>query len=89
MTSAPHTIAGSDGDSHKHIGSWTYTRNPASQIASQTRTNDAYAWGGHYGVNRAYTTDGLNRYTTAGAAGFTYDGNGNLITTPGRARARC
>ena len=28
---------------------WTYTRNPASGIASQTRNNNAYAWDGHYG----------------------------------------
>jgi RHS repeat-associated protein len=62
---------------------WTYTHNPASGIASQARTNDAYAWGGHYAVSRPYTTNGLNQYSQAGAAGFSYDANGNLLTTPG------
>jgi RHS repeat-associated protein len=47
------------------------------------RDNDAFAWTGHYAVNRAYATDGLNRYTAAGAATFTYDANGNLVTSPG------
>jgi len=31
-------------------------------------------------VNRAYTTDGLNRYTAAGGASFGYDQNGNLTS---------
>ena len=51
---------------------------PASQIASLTRTNDAYAWTGHANVDRNYTTNGLNQYTAAGPASFTYDANGNL-----------
>ena len=45
---------------------WLYQHNPASQITSATRDNDAYAWTGHYAVNRAYTTNGLNQYTAAG-----------------------
>jgi YD repeat-containing protein len=62
---------------------WSYSHNPAGQIADTARTNDAYAWGGHYAAARAYTTDGLNRYSAAGGASFTYDDNGNLATTPG------
>ncbi|HST36575.1 MAG TPA: RHS repeat-associated core domain-containing protein, partial [Allosphingosinicella sp.] len=73
-----HDLTGTTGDV-----TWTYTRNPASQIATQTRNNDAYAWTGHYAANRNYTTNGLNQYSAAGAANFTYDPNGNLITTPG------
>ncbi|GLK45538.1 hypothetical protein GCM10017612_34580 [Novosphingobium resinovorum] len=57
---------------------WSYTRNPASQIASETRDNDAYAWTGHANVDRTYTTNGLNQYTSAGPATFCYDANGNL-----------
>ncbi|MEO0419751.1 MAG: RHS repeat-associated core domain-containing protein [Pseudomonadota bacterium] len=60
--------------------SWGYTRNPASQIASETQSNDGYSWNGHVNVNRAYTTDGLNQYTNAGGANFTYDANGNLTS---------
>jgi RHS repeat-associated protein len=62
--------------------SWTFTRNPASGIQTATRSNDAYTWLGHYAVNRGYTTNGLNQYSAAGGAGFTYDANGNLITAP-------
>jgi RHS repeat-associated protein len=54
--------------------------NPASQIASQTRSNDAYAWTGSIAVNRNYTTNGLNQYSAAGPASFTYDANGNLTS---------
>ncbi len=63
---------------------WTYTRNAAGQITSITRDNDAFAWTGHYAVQRSYTTNGLNQYTVAGSAqgnaNFGYDANGNLIS---------
>ena len=52
---------------------------PSSQIASETRDNDAFAWGGGVNVNRGYTANGLNQYTLSGAAVPTYDTNGNLI----------
>ena len=45
-----------------------------------TRDNDAYAWTGHYAVNRAYTANGLNQYSAAGTATFGYDANGNLTS---------
>lgn len=54
--------------------------NPASQITSRTRSNDAYAWTGGYNVNRNYSVNGLNQYLTAGTASFGYDANGNLTT---------
>lgn len=55
--------------------------NPASQITSLTRSNDAYAWTGAVNVNRNYTTNGLNQYTLAGTTSFGYDGRGNLTTS--------
>ena len=58
--------------------SFGYT--PASQIAQQTRNNDTYAWNGHYNVDRTYAVNGLNQYTSAGGATFTYDANGNLTS---------
>jgi RHS repeat-associated protein len=70
-----HGLAGTG-----HDATWTYGRDPASQISSQARDNNAYAWGGHYAVNRAYTTNGLNQYTAAGGATITYDANGNLVS---------
>jgi RHS repeat-associated protein len=57
---------------------WYYGRNAAAQINSITRTNDAYAWTGHYAVSRAYATNGLNQYTSTGGPTFGYDPNGNL-----------
>ena len=58
---------------------WLYGHNPAGQIASIARDNDLYAWTGHYGVNRTYTTNGLNQYIAAtGGPSFAYDLNGNL-----------
>jgi len=63
-----------------HDVTWNYTRNPASQIASEGQSNDVYSWNGHVNVNRAYTTNGLNQYTNAGGANFTYDANGNLTS---------
>jgi len=59
---------------------WTYARNPANQLASIARDNDAYAWAGHINVGRAYATNGLNQYSQAGGVGFAYDANGNLTT---------
>jgi len=60
--------------------SWTFGYNPASQIGTLTRDNDSYAWNGHYNVDRNYASNGLNQYTTAGAAAFAYDANGNLTS---------
>lgn len=56
----------------------TLAYNPANQIVSHSRDNPAYAFTGHFGVNRAYAVNGLNQYTTAGPATFSYDANGNL-----------
>jgi RHS repeat-associated protein len=67
---------------------FSFGHNPAGQITSLTRDNDAYAWGGHYGVGRSYTANGLNQYTgvasstAAGQSSMTYgyDANGNLTS---------
>jgi len=63
-----------------HDVTWNYTRNPASQIASEAQTNASYSWDGHVNVNRTYTTDGLNQYISAGGTDFDYDANGNLTS---------
>jgi RHS repeat-associated protein len=76
LTSLAHDLAGTTSD--VTIGTITY--NPASQIHLAPKSNDAYAWTGHYNLNRPYTSDGLNQHLTAGPASFTYDGNGNLAT---------
>src|SRR3546814_7128951 len=38
------------------------------------------AWTGHVDVTRNYSANGLNQYTAAGSASFTYDANGNLTS---------
>ncbi|MBP6579937.1 MAG: RHS repeat-associated core domain-containing protein, partial [Sphingorhabdus sp.] len=56
----------------------TLAYNPAGQIDSLTKSNDAYAWNGHYNVDRPYTANGLNQLTSAGATALAYDARGNL-----------
>lgn len=59
----------------------TFGYNPASQIDTLTKSNDAYAWGGHYNVDRLYGSNGLNQLTNAGATSLGYDARGNLVTS--------
>lgn len=55
-------------------------RNPAGQITTRTANNDGYAWTAHVNVQRDYAVNGINQYTSAGAASFSYDANGNLTS---------
>lgn len=57
---------------------WDFTRNPASQITSEARDNDSYAYTAHANANTSYAANGLNQYTQVGAQGFCHDANGNL-----------
>ena len=58
-----------------------FSYNPAEpDRRARTRSNDAYAWTGHYAVNRNYTANGLNQYTAAGTITPTYDSRGNLTS---------
>jgi RHS repeat-associated protein len=75
LGSMHHTLPGDGYDL-----SLGFSYNPASQIAQQTRSNDAYAWTGHANAAAAYTVSGLNQYSGAGGATLTYDANGNLKT---------
>ena len=52
----------------------------ASTPGSSPGQANAFSWGGTYNVNRTYSVNGLNQYTAAGGASFTYDGNGNLTS---------
>ncbi|MBE1525978.1 RHS repeat-associated protein [Sphingopyxis sp. OAS728] len=75
LNSLGHNFPGSSSD----VG-FTYSYTPASQISQQSRDNDSYAWTAHFNVDRSYTTNGLNQYTSAGPASFAYDANGNLTS---------
>ncbi|HXG82050.1 MAG TPA: hypothetical protein VNJ05_09645, partial [Sphingomicrobium sp.] len=76
LSSLTANLAGTTND--LSIGSVAY--NPASQILSASRSNDAYAWTGSVAVNRNYASNGLNQYGAAGPASFTYDARGNLTS---------
>jgi RHS repeat-associated protein len=54
--------------------------NPAGQIVSRVRSNDAYAFRGYVNLTRGYAVNGLNQYTGAGTETFGYDSNGNLAS---------
>ncbi|MEA3063413.1 MAG: hypothetical protein QOJ94_3194 [Sphingomonadales bacterium] len=75
LTSLGHDLSGTTYD--QSLG---FSYNPASQIKQSTRSNDSYAWSGHYNVTRSYTSNGLNQYTASGSASLSYDANGNLTS---------
>ena len=58
----------------------SFTYNPASQIATATRSNDSYAWSDHYNLTRNYGSNGLNQYISSGSVTPTYDAKGNLTS---------
>lgn len=60
---------------------WTYAYNPSTQLTNVTRSNDLYAWNGHFNVIRAYGTNGLNQLTSAGGTALGYDTRGNLTSS--------
>ena len=70
-----HNLAGPTAD--QTLG---FTYNPASQIVTRSASNDGLVSNSAYPVNRNYAVNGLNQYTAAGPATFTYDANGNLTS---------
>jgi RHS repeat-associated protein len=75
LTSLTHDPAGSGYDVTTGLG-----YNPASQVTSRSVSNAAYRFNDHVNVTRNYAVNGLNQYTSAGQASFTYDANGNLTS---------
>jgi RHS repeat-associated protein len=75
LQASTHAFAGTGANV-----STAFAYNPASQIISRTRNNDDYRFDGHVAVDRSYARNGLNQYTSAGSASFTYDANGNLTS---------
>ena len=98
LASLTHDFAGTTNEV-----TTSFTYNPASQISSVTRSNDAFAWTGHSNVNLGSTADGLNRIgninttvlgydnlgnlTSDGATSFTYDPENRLIGATGARNA--
>ncbi|HEX8584783.1 MAG TPA: RHS repeat-associated core domain-containing protein [Allosphingosinicella sp.] len=52
--------------------------NPASQITTNTRTNDLFAWTGHGTGTTASTANGLNQLATIGGTNTAHDARGNM-----------
>jgi RHS repeat-associated protein len=75
LISLSHDLTATSADQ-----SLTFGYSPANQIVSRTSSNDSYASTSALNVSRAYSVNGLNQYTAAGPASFTYDANGNLRT---------
>ncbi len=65
-----------NGTAEDNLFSFAYS--PASQMKNLGISNKLYEHTAHYNIDRQYTTNGLNQYTAAGLAAFTYDDNGNL-----------
>jgi len=74
LSSLTHNLAGTTAD--LVLGFTRY--NPASQIVTRTRSNDAYASSSESNAAVGYAVNGLNQYTTVGTATLAYDANGNL-----------
>ncbi|BDW81410.1 hypothetical protein MACH24_08480 [Erythrobacter sp. Dej080120_24] len=88
-SSAPNQYFGYDGLSRLSaisIGqtstsptvTWSFTRNAANQIRTESQSNDSFSWDGYQPVNRGYTTNGLNQYTAVSGQAYCHDPNGNL-----------
>ena len=54
--------------------------NPSSQIVTQSRSNDLYAWTGHGNGSTDTLTNGLNQLSTVGGVAATHDARGNLTS---------
>ncbi|MCW3847696.1 hypothetical protein OF829_10630 [Sphingomonas sp. LB-2] len=78
LASLSHNLDGS-GTTYDSTTSFSYT--PANQIASLTRTNDQFAFGGHANVARSYTSNGLNQLTASGGTSLGYDSRGNITSS--------
>ncbi|TPG22755.1 hypothetical protein EAH87_02905, partial [Sphingomonas koreensis] len=76
LASLAHNLAGSASDLTR-----TFAYDPASQIASSTSSNDAYAWDAAADVTRSYTSNGLDQYTVSGSTSLGYDARGNLTAS--------
>ncbi|GGD63865.1 hypothetical protein GRI62_12355 [Erythrobacter arachoides] len=59
---------------------WTFATNHASQLTSETRDNDAYAFGNHVNFDLDYAPNGLNQYAVVEAVSYGYDASGNLTS---------
>jgi RHS repeat-associated protein len=69
-----------------HDVTFDHAYNAANQVVGRTLSNDAYQFVG-VPSSHTYARNGLNRYTTVGGLGFSYDLRGNLTNDGMRAFA--
>ncbi len=76
LTNLSHDLAGSTWDI-----SASFTYNNAGQISGRTNSNATYDFTGSYAVDRSYSVNALNQYSSAGSVSLGYDGRGNLTNS--------
>ena len=79
LSSLTHDFAGTAQDL-----ALTFTYNPASQIVSALRSNDAFSWTLHGSGSLATAADGLNRVGSFSGGALGYDPKGNLVSQGAR-----
>lgn len=79
LTSLSHDVGGADADV-----TFGYAYNPASQVVSKTTSNNAYVYS-PTASETTYANNGLNRVTSVGGMGVSYDANGNITHDAARA----
>jgi RHS repeat-associated protein len=73
LATLANDFPGTANDQHS-----TLSYNPAQQLVGITRTNDAYAWTGHFNQNVTGTANGLNQLSSVGPKSLTHDARGNV-----------
>jgi RHS repeat-associated protein len=73
-----HDLSGVSGD----VG-WNFSYNEAGQIRNHSQNNSAYAFAGATVLNRVYTPNGLNQYSSIDGVPLSYDRRGNLTGRSG------
>jgi RHS repeat-associated protein len=81
LSGLSHDFSGTSYDLTK-----SFSYNPASQIVSETRSNDSYAFTANSNINQATVTNGLNELSTVGGTSASNDANGNLTSDPATAK---
>jgi RHS repeat-associated protein len=74
LTSLTHNLPGSANDLTLDFG-----YNAAGQIATNSRSNDAYSWTGNVSGTLPATVNGLNQLTDQGGTAITHDLRGNIV----------
>ena len=74
LTTIAHDLGGA-----AHDLTLGFSYNPASQIASQSRSNDLYSFAGAAAGTTNSAVNGLNQLTLDGSAAPSHDARGNLI----------